>query len=172
MIKSYFKILIYIVFYVLLQVLIIDKIHLFRIATPFLYLYVIVKIPVNVTRSKVIFISFLLGLIMDIFFNTFGMHAAACTLAGMCRNPLIHLFPSNKLSESDTLSFQTLGVMSFMKYVFCLVAIHHIALFCIESVSLFDPVFLLFRIVVCIVCTMLFIFIVEAFNKERKKHET
>jgi len=169
MIKSYIKILIYTVLCVSLQVLIIDKIHLFRIVIPFLYLYVIVKIPMNVTRSKVIAISFLLGLIMDIFFNTLGLHAAACTLAGMFRNPLIQAFSSKKPSDENTPSFQTLGLTSFMRYVLCVVAIHHIALFCIESIALFDPVFLLLRIVACVVLTTLFIFIVEAFHRERKK---
>ena len=172
MIKNLVKILMYFVLFVFIQVLVLDNIHLFRIITPFLYLYIIVKIPVNVPRSQMIVISFLLGIIIDVFSNTLGMHAAACSLVGMIRNPLMYTFPEKGLAENDTPSYRTLGVWAFMKYVFYLVAIHHITLFLIESISLFDPIFLFFRIFANVILTMLFIFIVEAFNIEWKRGET
>jgi rod shape-determining protein MreD len=169
MTRNLIKIIIYFIVYVALQVLIMDNIYLFRIVTPFLYLYVIVKIPVNVSRSQVIAISFLLGLVIDIFSNTLGMHAAACSLAGLFRNPLMYSLSNKELTEGDTPSFKTLGVGAFMKYAISLVFLHHVALFLIESISLFDPVFLLLRIFSCVILTMLFIIIVEAFHIERKK---
>ena len=171
MIKSVIKIVIYFVFYVALQVLLLDKIHLFKIVTPFLYLYVIVKIPANMTRSQVIAVSFLLGIVIDIFSNTLGMHAAACSLAGLFRNPLMYTFTGKELVESSIPSYQSLGVRSFMKYVLLLVILHHVTLFLIESISLFDPRFLLMRIFANVILTVLFIFIVEALNIERKRSE-
>ena len=171
MIRSLVKILIYFGLFVSLQVLILDNIHLFRIATPFLYLYVIIKTPVNVSRSTMIVISFLLGITIDMFSNTLGMHAAACSLAGMIRDPLMFTFSEKELTENAIPSYRTLGVRAFMKYVISLVALHHVALFLIESISLFDPVFLFFRIFATVILTVLFIFIVEAFIIERKKSE-
>ena len=171
MIKNVVKILIYFVFYIAIQVLVLDNIHLFRIVTPFLYLYIIVKIPVSLTRSQVIAISFIVGLIIDIFSNTLGMHTAACSLAGMVRNPLMYTFAGKELTEEDTPSYQTLGVVSFMKYVIYLAVIHHVTLFLVESISLFDPIFLLFRIFAGVILTVLFVFIVEAFHIGQKKSE-
>ena len=171
MIKNLVKILIYFVLFVSIQVLILNNIHLFRITTPFLYLYVIIKTPVNVSRSTMIIVSFLLGIVIDVFSNTLGMHAAACTLAGMIRNPLIFTFSEKELTENALPSYRTLGVGAFMKYVISLVALHHITLFFIESISFFDPVFLFFRIFASVILTVLFIFIVEAFIIERKKSE-
>ena len=171
MIKSTYKIIVYFLFYVAIQVLILNNIHLFRIATPLLYLYIIIKMPNNITRSLSIIISFIVGVVMDIFSNTLGMHAAACTLAGMFRDPVMYSFSGKELLEEATPSYRTLGVSAFMKYVFAIVAIHHIALFSIESISLFDPVFLLLRIVACVILTTLLIFIVEAFHIERKSGE-
>ena len=171
MIKSIFKIGIYFLFYVAIQVLILNNIHLFRIATPLLYLYVIVKMPTNITRSQAIIISFILGIVMDIFSNTLGIHAAACALAGMFRDPIMYSFSGKELLEEASPSYRTLGVNAFMKYVFALVAIHHITLFSIESISLFDPTFLLLRIVACVILTTLLIFIVEAFHIQRKSGE-
>ena len=169
MIKSLVKILAYFVLFVSTQVLIMDNIHLFRLVTPFLYLYIIIKIPVNVSRSPVIAISFLLGITIDMFYNTLGMHAAACSLAGMIRNPLMNTFSEKKITENETPSYRTLGVGAFMKYVIALVVAHHVTLYLIESISLFDPVFLLFRIFANVIVTVLFIFIIEAFNIERRR---
>jgi rod shape-determining protein MreD len=148
-----------------------DHIYLFRIVTPFLYLYVIVKIPVHVSRSKVIVISFILGLVIDIFSNTLGMHAAACSIVGLFRNPLIYLLSGKELVEGDLPSFKTLGVRAFVLYVASLVVLHHVALFLIESISLFDPAFLVLRIVACAMLTVLFIVIVEVFHIDRKRSE-
>ena len=167
MTKNLIKTLIYFVLFVSIQVLVLDNIHLFRIATPFLYLYVIVKMPVNATRSTVIFISFLLGIVIDMFSNTLGMHAAACSLAGLIRNPLLFTFSEKEITENMTPSYRTLGIRAFLKYAVSLVVIHHVALFLIESISLFDPVFLIFRIFANVILTVLFIFIVEAFIIER-----
>jgi rod shape-determining protein MreD len=119
----------------------------------------------------VIIISFILGIVIDVFSNTLGMHTAACVLAGMFRTPIMYLFADKEILEEASPSYRTLGVGAFMKYVFLLVAIHHIALFSIESISLFDPVFLLLRIFVSVMLTTLLIFIVEAFNIERKSGE-
>jgi len=168
MIKSLVKVLIYFVLFVSVQVIVLNNINLFRIATPFLYLYIILKIPVNVNRTSIIAISFLLGIVIDVFSNTLGIHAAACSLAGMIRNPLMYSFSGKEFAEDASPSYRTLGTVAFMKYVIVLVVAHHILLFLIESIALFDPVFLIFRIFANVFLTVLFVLIIEAFNMERK----
>lgn len=164
MIKSLLKVLVNFVFFVALQVWLLNNIHLFKIVTPFLYVYIILKISLNLTRTQVIWISFLTGLTIDIFSNTLGMHAAACTLIGMFRHPVLGAFVDREVMENATPSYATLGAGVFMKYTFSLVLIHHVALFLIESVSLFDPFYLFLRIVSSVILTALCVFIVEAFN--------
>lgn len=96
--------LVYFVVLVLIQALILNNIHFLRIATPFLYLYFIIKMPVGTSRDLVVLFSFLIGLVIDMFSNTHGMHAAACTLAGFIREPLIRFFMGEGLARGD-LSF-------------------------------------------------------------------
>ena len=91
MINHILRSAIYFVAFVLIQVLILNNIHFMRIATPFLYLYIILKLPVGESRSGQLFLAFLAGLLVDIFSNTPGMHAFACTLAGFCREGLIQM---------------------------------------------------------------------------------
>ena len=81
MINNLLRGFIYFVVFVLIQVLILNNIHFLRIATPFLYLYFIIKMPVGSSRTQVVFFSFIAGVVIDTFSNTPGMHAAACTFA-------------------------------------------------------------------------------------------
>ena len=113
--------LVYFVVLVLIQVLILNNIHFLRIATPFLYLYFIIKMPVGTSRDLVVLFSFLLGLVIDMFSNTPGMHAAACTLAGFIREPLIRFFMGKDLPEGIYPSYKTFGYGGFFRYVlsFC-----------------------------------------------------
>ena len=143
MINNLLRGFIYFVVFVLIQVLVLNNIHFLRIATPFLYLYFIIKMPVGSSRTQVVFFSFIAGVVIDTFSNTPGMHAAACTLAGFCREPLIRVFMGKDLQ--------------------------HTTLFVIESLTLFDPLFLVVRILSSVVMTTLLICTVEAFNIESQK---
>ena len=160
---------IYFVVLVLIQVLILNNIHFLRIATPFLYLYFILKIPVGTSQTQVVFLSFLMGLVIDTFTNTPGMHAAACTFAGFCRQPLINLFIGKELPEGIYPSYRTFGYGGFFRYTLVFVLIHQVALFLIESFTFFDPLFLALRIGASAITTTLLICIVEAFNIESQK---
>ena len=159
----------YFVVLVLIQVLVLNNIHFLRVATPFLYLYFILKMPVGTSRTNVVFFSFLIGLVIDIFSNTPGMHAAACTFAGFIREPLIRLFMGKDLPEGIYPSYKTFGYGGFFRYVLSLVLIHHVTLFLIESLTLFDPLFLIIRIGASVITTTLLICTIEAFNIETQK---
>ena len=89
MINNLIRGLLYVIVFVLLQVLFLNNIHFLRIATPFLYLYVILRLPLGESRSGILLFSFFLGLLVDLFGNTAGMHAFATTFAGFCREPLL-----------------------------------------------------------------------------------
>ena len=151
MINNLLRGFIYFVVFVLIQVLILNNIHFLRIATPFLYL------------------SFIAGVVIDTFSNTPGMHAAACTLAGFCREPLIRVFMGKDLPEGIYPSYKTFGFGGFFRYVLSFVLIQHTTLFVIESLTLFDPLFLVVRILSSVVMTTLLICTVEAFNIESQK---
>lgn len=171
MINNVIRNIIYFVVCVLLQILILNNIHFLRIATPFFYLYFIVKLPVGMSKSWVILLSFLLGLVIDSFSNTPGMHAAACTMAGFSRHSLISFFAGKDLPEGIYPSFNTFTYGVYFRYVLSLVLVHHCVLFFIESLTFFDPLFLFIRLGASAGLTTLLILIAEAFNLELQKSE-
>ena len=105
------------------------------------------------------------------FSNTPGMHAAACSLAGFVRAPLIRFLQGEELPDGIYPSYQTFGSAGFIRYVAFFVAIHHIALFLIEALTLFDPFFLLLRIGASVLTTVLLICVIELFNFESQKSQ-
>lgn len=169
MINNVIRNILYFVICALLQILILNNVHFLRLATPFVYLYFIIKLPVGMPKSQVILLSFLMGFVIDIFGNTPGMHAAACTLAGFARDPLISFFAGKELPEGVYPSFKTFTYGTYFRYVLSLVIIHHSVLFLIESLTLFDPLFLLLRLGASIGLTTLLILIAETFNLELQK---
>ena len=64
MINNLLRGFIYFVVFVLIQVLVLNNIHFLRIATPFLYLYFIIKMPVGSSRTQVVFFSFIAGVVI------------------------------------------------------------------------------------------------------------
>ena len=165
MIRAWSSIAVNVVVFILLQVLVMNNIHLFGIVISFIYIYIILKLPVNISRTSIILISFFTGLIIDIFSNTFGMHAAACTLAGFVRTPLLDRFVDVRdLTEGSIPSVKLFGFIKFVRYAVLIILIHHIALFVIESFSFFQPLLMITRLFTSILFTLLLIFILEALN--------
>ena len=67
------------------QILIFNRIDLFGFINPFPYILFIILYPVNGNKSGLLAASFLLGLLMDMFWNSGGVHAAACLVLAYYR---------------------------------------------------------------------------------------
>lgn len=169
MIHNVIRSSIYFVVCVAFQVLVLNNIYLFRVATPFLYLYFLLKIPAGTSRSYILILSFLTGLLVGSFSNTAGIHAAACTLAGFMRSSLIRLYMGKDIPTGAIPSFREFGYRGFFKYVFTFVFIHHTVLYLLESLALFDPLYLTLRIAASILITVTLVCSVEAFNPGTNK---
>nr|MBP9638025.1 rod shape-determining protein MreD [Bacteroidaceae bacterium] len=63
-----------------IQVLVLNQIHIFGYATPIIYIYVLLKLPPEISRNGLLLWGFSSGLIIDLFSNKPGMHADACTV--------------------------------------------------------------------------------------------
>ena len=62
---------------VLTQVLILNHINLFGYVNPYLYILFIILYPLTGNKSLLIALGFILGLTMDMFGDSGGIHAAA-----------------------------------------------------------------------------------------------
>ena len=71
---------------VLLQVLLFNNMDYFYLVSPYIYIIFLLDLPLNVKTPSLMLIAFLLGLTVDYFSNTMGLHTSACVLIGFLRN--------------------------------------------------------------------------------------
>jgi len=142
---------------VLLQVLVLNNIHLFGYATPFLYIYLILKMDTDTSRSGILLWAFALGLSIDIFTNTPGMNAMATVFLAFVRPYVVGAFMPRDAVEGLEPSIHTLGFANFTKYITICVVIHHTLLLMVEYFTFVGIWQTLLRIVCCSLLTILLI---------------
>ncbi len=116
---------------VLIQVLILNHINFLGFLNPYIYIIFILLVPINVNKSLFLVISFLLGLFIDIFSDSGGVHAAACTVITFIR-PVVLRSVFGLSYEFQTVKLGNLGFGERFLYVTLMVLIHHIVLFSLE----------------------------------------
>lgn len=121
---------------VLLQVLIFNKVILFHVAVPMVFIYFIVRLPVDLKLSYVFTLSFLLGLAVDIFSDTPGVNALACTLLAALRLPVYFAYMTR---DDNTVRLTpcvfTMGIFEYSKYLLSCIVIYCLMAFSIEYFS-------------------------------------
>lgn len=150
---------------VLLQVLILNNVHIAGYATPFLYIYLILKFESDVSRNTLMLWAFFLGLTVDVFSDTPGMNAAATVLLAFLRPSLLRLFTPRDNPDSLIPSSKTMGISPFLKYTTASVFVHSLALLSIEFFSFTSIWLLLLRVLLCTVLTVTCIIAIEGIKR-------
>ncbi len=150
---------------VLVQVFVLDNIQFLGYISPMLYILFIFSLPIRFPRGGVLLLAFFLGLIIDMFNNTMGMHAFATVFVAFLRRPAINLSVSTDEMSNVTPSFKSFGVTGFIKYVSILVLVHHSVLFLVESFSFMNLTILLPKILISSLVTILLILGVKSFSR-------
>ena len=131
------RILHYCVLFVVLvfvQVLVCNNICIFNVATPFIFVYFLIRLPIDMRINWVLTLSFLTGLIVDVFSDTQGMNALACTLLGVVRNTVFGLYVTRKDEIADTIpSIKSLGISVYMKYLLTMTLLYCVIIVSIEA---------------------------------------
>ena len=157
---------------VLVQVVICNNISVMGLAIPFIFIYFIISIPLSVPVNWLLTLSFLLGLVVDIFGDTPGMNALACVTLAFVRRPVLSLYLSR--GDEDYLStlpsIGTFGFSLYARFTFTLVFVFCTLLFFIESFSLFNPAQLIGKIVMSTIFTFILILGIDSLlGRKREK---
>lgn len=145
------------------QVVLFNNLTLFGFVSSFPYVLFIMLYPVNGNRNALLAVSFLLGILMDMFANSGGVHAAACVILAYVR-PALFKFSFGLSYEYQTVRLDDVLTPERFSFILLSVGIHHLVLFGLEifRVALFWDMLLralfstLFTIVVCIILIYLF----------------
>ena len=151
---------------VLLQVLILNNVHIAGYATPFLYIYLILKFESDVSRNTLMLWAFFLGLTVDVFSDTPGMNAAATVLLAFLRPIFLRLFVPRDTLDTLIPAVRTMGIFPFLKYLVICVLVHLGMLLTLEFFSFAHIGTLLLRVVTSTLLTVTCIMAVEGIRKK------
>lgn len=152
---------------VVLQIFVLNRIQWFGVATPFLYIYLILTMDHSMSRNSLMLWAFAIGLVVDILSNTFGIHAAASTFIAFIRPVLIRLFFLRDENELFEPGIRVMGTGAFWHYALTCTVIHSSVVCLLQFFSLSHPLMLLTRILACTLLTMVFVMAIE-FLRSRK----
>lgn len=148
---------------IIAQVLIFNHINFTGTINPYPYILFILLYPANNNRTLFIFLSFLLGLAVDMFSDSGGVHAAACLTIAYVR-PAILKFAFGMIYEHQTIRFNNTEIGNRIIYFSVLILIHHFLMFLLEifNISRILMVFQktlfssIFTLILCILISTLF----------------
>jgi len=118
----------------ILQILFFDYLQLFNTAFCFFYIGFILLLPFDTGRLAMLFMAFAIGLFIDIFNDTLGIHASASVVMAFLRPYWLSLnTPRGGYENVISPDIPSLGWQWFVSYAFPLILIHHLVMFFVEA---------------------------------------
>jgi rod shape-determining protein MreD len=156
-------------FLVLIQVLILNNIQLSGYLNPFLYILFILMLPFQTPKWLVLVLAFVIGISIDMFSDTGGMHAAATVFMAFLRQPILKLIsPRDGYEAGQQPTIQQFGLGWFFSYAGILVLIHHLVLFYMEAFHFTGFFSTFLRVVLSSFFTLTLIFVSQFFFSKSK----
>ncbi len=131
--KNLIRTILAVILLVIVQVLVLNSIHLFGCATPLLLVYAIIVFPYGAPRWASLLSGFSLGIVSDIFTNTPGVAAMSLTFIAFVQPALLKLFVSREVTDKFSPSMKTLGTVKFVVFSFILTFLSCALLFLLED---------------------------------------
>jgi len=122
------------VVFILLQVLVFKNVVLFGYGFVFIYLAFLLLLPFEITAIYLLAGGFLTGFIVDIFYDSLGIHSGACVLMLFARQFWIRsITPRGGYEINSSPTIASMGLQWFTIYSIPLIFVHHAFLFFMEA---------------------------------------
>jgi len=151
---------------VLFQVLVLKNIDLnigsFNYFHIIIYPLFIFLLPVKTPKPLMVILGFAMGMTVDLFYNSPGVHAAALTLTAFVRPNVLKLVePVEGFSTSASPNAKLLGYSSFFIYASILLFIHLVAYFSMEAFSILYIYDIILRTIFSFIISILLLVLVQ-----------
>lgn len=123
----------------MIQAVVMNHIRLFNYFIPIIFLYPLLKLPIQAPRWSIIILSSLLGGAMDLLMNTPGLNMAVTTLIGLIRAPILLSFVDEDIMEEEGSiiipSNHSLSIKKYQLYLVIMLTTQITALMLLEAFS-------------------------------------
>ena len=157
---------------VFIQVFLLKNVSLYNLSTPYLYILFILLLPFETPNILLFVLAFIMGITIDAFYDTPGLHAAACVLLAFARIIFINITVQKEGFDNEpepTLSI--MGFRWFFTYTLTLTLFHHFFLFSIESFNFSELQYTLGRVLLSSLFTVILILISGLLFFRRKERK-
>jgi hypothetical protein len=113
------------------QILLFNNINFLGYINPFPYILFIILYPVNGNKYGLLMASFFLGLLMDMFLNSGGVHTTSCLVLAFVR-PAFFKFSFGLSYEYQTVRLNDVLTPERFSFLLLSVVLHHLILFILE----------------------------------------
>ena len=117
---------------ILIQVLILNQVEFSGFVNPYIYVLFILLLPLSSPRYAVLLLAFLVGITVDYFSNSLGMHSFATVFVAYLRPFVIRLISNREEDKSDYPGLMQNNLRWFLSYITIMIVIHHTVLFYLE----------------------------------------
>jgi len=135
MIRWLIKYVVIFVVLVLIQVLFLNQMQISGYLNPYIYILFVMLLPLSAPRYIVLLSGFLIGLTVDIFLNSLGLHAAATVFIAYIRPFVIRSISDREEEINDYPGLKQNKFSWFLYYSAVMVFFHHFILFYLEIFS-------------------------------------
>ena len=159
------------VLFLAIQIIILNEVPpLHQFITPYLYFIFLLWLLFGTKRITLTLLGFVTGFTLDLFTNTPGLHAAACSAVGYFRPTLLNLLLAQETSEDFNREprISSMGWAPYAFYIFSLSFLHHFYLVLLEWLQFGSFGYFLGKVILTTLVSILLIFIVELAMNRRK----
>ncbi len=163
------------IFFILVQVFVLNKIPpLHHLVNPYIYFLFILWLPFKMGRRTLLVLALALGLCLDYFTKTPGLHAAPCILIAYLRPFLINLLIPQDIENTnyDEPSIKSMGFAPYFTYAAMLTLVHHAFLFLLEALQFAGFLYFIIKTFLSVAITLLMILIVEFLFQRKQRFRT
>jgi hypothetical protein len=101
-----------------------------------IYPLFIILLPTKLSRPLVILLGFIIGIFVDLFYDSPGIHASAGVFTAYARGLVLDLLePYEGYNLNDSPTMETMGISWFMSYSSILLGLHLLYYFSMEAFS-------------------------------------
>ena len=148
-----------------LQVLLFDNLHWLGLVHPFIYIWAIILLPIELPRWVQMLIGAAIGMVMDLFTHAPGIHMAGCVMIAYLRPLLVAGVVQDIDRLKGAVTSDTIGMGNWMRILAILVAVHHIIVFMLEAFTFAHFGFTLLQIILSGVFSYTLILMLEYVRK-------
>lgn len=152
------------------QIFLLRNMGFYNLSIPFIYILFILVLPFGIPNLLLYIIAFGTGLTIDAFYDTLGVHTAACVALAFVRISFIAVSLNRDSVDEPEPSLGNMGLKWFSLYAFLCILAHHLVVFFLEAFKFTELAYTLGRSLLSVIFSFIIILLVEFIFHNKKAH--